>query len=250
MLELIVATPDRVVAVHAVLHEQWDREVAQRVGEQFMKDQPTLRSAPKIVWFMAAPAVAVAAGKSLVERFRYQPSVPEPARESELTIWLDTSGRARVDRAWDAHGGRERLTTVVTMGFPLRGRDERLFEPEWSGPPGRPARWPVPSVNDVERVFSHGLLREIIACLQLEMLREDVLAGRPVVVVRAVRRRPDGLWPHWLPFGAESYQLSFDREFGSLLAFRGYADGSVYESVAVTEITYGAPIDQHLLDPP
>jgi hypothetical protein len=136
------------------------------------------------------------------------------------------------------------------MEFPPRGRDQRLFEPEWSGPRGRPARWPAPCVNDVERIFSHGLLREIIACLQLEMLREDVLAGRPVVVVRAVRRRPDGLWPHWLPFGAESYQLSFDREFGSLLAFRAYADGSVYESVAVTEITYGAPIDQHLLDPP
>jgi hypothetical protein len=68
-----------------------------------------------------------------------------------------------------------------------------------------------------------------------------------VVVVRALRRRPDGLWPHWLPFGAESYQLSFDREFGSLLEFRAWADGLVYESVVVTEITYGAQIDPRLL---
>jgi hypothetical protein len=49
-----------------------------------------------------------------------------------------------------------------------------------------------------------------------------------------------------LPFGAESYELAFDREFGSLLAFRGRADGAVYEDVAVTEITYGGPIDEGL----
>jgi hypothetical protein len=82
VLELVFARPDRAASVHAVLHEQCDREVAQRVGEQFMKDQPTLRSAPKIVWLMAAPAVAVATGKSLVERF------PTPA--------LRTGARARV----------------------------------------------------------------------------------------------------------------------------------------------------------
>jgi hypothetical protein len=250
VLELIFARPDRGVSVHAVLHEQRDREIAKRVGEQFMKEQPSLRSAPKIVWLMTAPALAVATGMSLVEKIRRPPPVPEPGRESELTIWLDASGRARLERTWDTHGGQQRLTNVVAMEFPPRVRDHRLVELEWPGLRGQPGRWPTPTANDVERLFSHGLLREIVACLELETLRDDEVAGRPVVVAQAVRRRPDGLWPHWLPFGAETYELSFDRDFGSLLAFRARADGSVYESVDLTEITYGAPIDQRLLDLP
>jgi hypothetical protein len=250
VLELIFARPDPAVSVHAVVHEQRDREVADRVGEQFMKDQPGLRSVPKIVWLMSVPALAAATWKSLVEKVRRPRSLAEPARDSELTVWLDASGRARLERTWQTPGGRQRLTAVVATGFPPGGRGKRLFEPEWSGPRGQTARWPAPSANDVERLFSHGLLREIVACLELETLREDEVAGRPVVVVQAARRRPDRLWPHWLPFGAEKYELNFDREFGSLLAFRAYADGCVYESVAVTEITFGAPIDQRLLDLP
>jgi hypothetical protein len=250
VLELIFARPDPAVSVHAVVHEQRDREVADRVGEQFIKDQPGLRSVPKIVWIMSIPALAVATWKSLGEKVRRRRSVSEPGGDSELTVWLDASGRARVERTWQTNGGRQRLTAVGAIGFPRRGGDERLVEPEWSGPRGQTARWPAPTVNDVERLFSHGLLRDIVACLELTTPREDEIAGRPVVVVQATRRRPDVLWPHWLPFGADSYELSFDREFGSLLAFRACADDYVYESVGVTEIAYGAPIDQRLLDLP
>jgi hypothetical protein len=148
----------------------------------------------------------------------------------------------RLERTWQTNGARHRLAAVGEMGFPRAEATSGYSGPSgW--PQGQPARWPAPTVNDVGRLFSHGLLREIVACLELETLREDAVAGRPVVVVQAVRRRPNGLWPHWLPFGADRYELSFDRKFGSLLAFQGCGDGSVYESVAVTDITYGAPID-------
>jgi len=247
VLELIFARLDPGVSVYAVVHEQHDREVAERVGEQFMKDHPGLGSVPKIVWLMAAPVMAVETARSLVGKIRHPLRLPEPARHSELTVWLDASGRARLERTWQTPGGRQRLTSVVVMGLPAWGRDERPLGPRLAGARGQPERWPAPTVNDVERLFSHGLLREIVACLELETPHEGEVAGRPVVVVRALRRRPDGLWPHWLPFGAESYQLSFDREFGSLLEFRAWADGSVYESVVVTEITYGAQIDPRLL---
>lgn len=250
LLELIFARPDPAVSVHAVVHERCDREVAERVCEQFIKDQPGLRSVPKIVWLMSVPALAVATWKSLDEKVRRRRFVSEPGRDSELTIWLDAAGRARVERTWQTNGGPQRLTAVGAIGFPPHGRDARLFEPERSWPRGQTARWPAPTVNDVERLFSHGLLREIVACLELETICEDEVAGRPVTVVQAARRRPDGLWPHWLPFGANSYELSFDREFGCLLAFRAYADGSAYESVDITEIAYGAPINQRLLDLP
>jgi hypothetical protein len=35
-----------------------------------------------------------------------------------------------------------------------------------------------------------------------------------------------------------------------MLAFQARAEGAVYEDVAITEITYGAPFDRRLLDEP
>ena len=65
--------------------------------------------------------------------------------------------------------------------------------------------------------------------------------------MRATRRPPLGLWPHWLPFGADRYELAFDREFGSMLAFSALTAGRVYEATTVAEISYGDPIDERLL---
>jgi hypothetical protein len=125
-----------------------------------------------------------------------------------------------------------------------------MVEPGWSGESWRAGRWPNPAADDVDRLFSHKQLRDVIACLTLKTLRKDELAGRPVLVVRAARRQPWGLWPHWLPYGADDYELAFDREHGHLLGLQARASGAVYEDVAVTRITYGAPIDRRLLDEP
>ena len=221
VLELIFATPDPGVSVHAVVHEQHDREVAERVGEQFMKDHPGLGPVPKVVWLMAAPVMAVETARSLVEKIRHPRRLPEPAHHSELTVWLDASGRARLERTWQTPGGRQRLTSVVVMGLPPWGRDGRPLGPRLAGAARATGTMAGSDRQRRGAPVLPWLLREIVACLELETPHEGEVAGRPVVVVRALRRRPDGLGPHWLPFGAESYELSFDREFGSLLAFRG-----------------------------
>jgi hypothetical protein len=249
VLELLFARPDPTMSVHAVVHEHRDRGLAERVAEQFVEDHPEMGSFPKIVWLIAVPVVVAGWLSSLIDRIRAPRSVPQPADESELTIWLGPSGRARLERSWQADGTRQRLTSVVALQFHPGGRDFRRWKPDWSVPPGQVARWPNPHATDVERLFGHSLLREVVACLELEPLREDDIAGRPVVVVRATQRPPDGLWSQWLPLGAESYELSFDREFGSLLAFRAFSDGAVFESAVVTEVTFGAAVDERLFDP-
>ena len=249
VLEVIFAKRDTAVDVHAVVRERRDGEVAQRTAERFVKSLPR-QSLPLMVKVMMVPALAASAWWWLGDRVRREPDQPVPPGESELTVWLDASGRARVERSWPTTGGTERLIGVVQTGGPADWPRGPMVEPGWRREPGRAGRWPTPSAADVERLFSHQQLREVIACLTLETLREDEAAGRPVLVVRAMRRKPLGLWPHWLPFGADDYELAFDREHGHLLGFQAHAGGAVYADIAVTEITYGAPIDQRLLDMP
>jgi hypothetical protein len=252
VLELIFG-PDPAISVHAIADERFDHDVGEAVSERFLGEQPTLRY-PRTVWLMAAPAVAIATvagtARTIVEKVRRRPPEPEPVQESRLAVWLGTTGRARIERTWDTATGPELRTTVATVGIPVGAIDGRLVEPGLSASLWQEPRWPAPGATDVERLFSHATLREIVVGLELERPREDELAGRPVVVVEASRRQPHDLWPHWLPFGAEHYELSFDREFGSLLAFRAFAGGASYESVTVTEITYGALIDQRMFDRP
>lgn len=249
VLEVIFAKTDPAVNVHAIAREWWDHGVARRVAESFVKSQPR-QSVPLVVKAMMIPALAASAWWWLADKVRREPAQPEPPGESELTVWLDASGRARVDRTWPTIGGAERLGAVVQIDRPPDWPSGRMVEPGWPGDHGRAGRWPTPTAADVERLFSHQQLREIIACVTLEAPREDEVAGRPVLVVRAARREPLALWPHWLPFGADDYELVLDREHGHLLRFQARAGGAVYEEVAVTKITYGAPIDRRLLDEP
>jgi hypothetical protein len=232
VLELIFAPPDRWVAVHAVAREWQDREVVEQVSKRLLDSLPDQRL-PFTVRAMAAPALAIAAMRHAGRRLRRRGAPPVAPTESELRVWLDTSGRARVERVWA--GGGERRMAVVRLAV------DDLPRVDWPTAP-----YPTPDGEDVERLFSHRQLREVLPELTLEHVRDDAVAGRPVVVVRAERRTPLGLWPHWLPFGADEYELLLDREHGHLLGFVARADGIGYAGLAVTEITYGAEIDPAL----
>jgi hypothetical protein len=241
LLELVFATPDPTVSVHAVVREECDRDVARQVRDRFMKTEgkPTV---PKGVWLLAAPVFALGAVDWAVDKVRRQPRRPQPERVSELTVWLAPSGRARLERAWEGLDGHHRLTTLASLDDTFSDGGMPRFWPVRLDKEA--VHWPTPNANDVDRLFSRKLLRQILAALDLDVIGEDEVAGRPVVAVRAVRRRSEpSLWPHWLPFGADDYELRFDRQFAHLLAIQGRADGNVYEEILVTEITYGAPID-------
>lgn len=162
--------------------------MARRVAESFFKSQPQ-QSVPLVVKAMMIPALAASAWWWLGDKVRREPDQPAPPGESQLTVWLDASGRARVDRSWPTASGTERRGAVVQIDRPADWPSGRMVE----------GRWPTPIATDVKCLFSHRQLREIIASVTLETLREDEAAGRPVLVLRAARREPLGPWPHWLP---------------------------------------------------
>jgi hypothetical protein len=244
LLDVIFHGPDP-RPVHAVLRERRDAQASRRVAEAFGEAEANGRGdVSRLLWYpMVVVGVVVSLPFMAIDtlRRRLRPKKTEPGPDSELTVWLDTSGRARAERSWESPAGPQRLVSVMTTGWgtggigPLRG----LLTPQGT-----------PAAVDVERLFDRGLLREVAAGLDLERVRDDEVAGRAVTVVRGVRRRPASLLPELLPFGADGYELSFDREYGTLLAYKAYEGDTPYVEVTATRVVYGEPIDRSLLDGP
>jgi hypothetical protein len=51
------------------------------------------------------------------------------------------------------------------------------------------------------------------------------------------------------PFGADRYEVAFDRQYGYVLALDAQLDGRPFSSVHVTTVRYGEPIDEQVFDP-
>jgi hypothetical protein len=239
LLEAVFSGPDP-RPLHAVVHERCDRATAERVGEAFARARPP-DGIPLSAKLVMIPFAVLVSLPTLVGT-KLRRKGPEPGDESDLTVWLDSSGRARAERSWESPSGPQRRVSVMTVGSGTGGL------PPIAGSLRRPPHWPAPTEADVERLFGRGLLREILAGLDLEPVGDGEVAGRPVAVVRAVRRGPDSLWPHWLAFGADSYQLGVDREYGTLLSVKAFDGDTPYEEITVTGIDYGRPVDPALLD--
>jgi hypothetical protein len=57
-------------------------------------------------------------------------------------------------------------------------------------------------------------------------------------VVRAVPRPGAQLWPHWLPYGADEYELHADAERGVLLYVAGRHKGEVFDISEVLQVDF------------
>jgi hypothetical protein len=245
VLELLFARTDPTGPVHAVIEERYDAAAATRAGDTLSAEMSHELSGtmPAAVKAMVAPAMATAvaftAWSGVSQRLRRAPKPPPRSGASRLEVWLGSSGQARMERTYTTADGPATATSSVMIDDARSGGGGGL--PAWPKPGDPSGRWPVPGPTDVERHFSHLLLRRIVAGLELQAPREGEVAGRPVVVAHAVRRGMDGPWPHWLPFGADGYELSFDRASGDLLAYEARLDGATCESATVTSVTYGEP---------
>ena len=159
VLELIFARPDRWVPVHAVAREWQDRAVGDRVAKRFHESLPDQRM-PLFLRAMTVPALAVAIVSDVGRRVRRPGKRPAGPSESELIVWLDATGRARLERVWaggdERHGevglaGEQRRNRIGLQAFhdrrPLRDRTVGPFELERClHTDGLPAR--VPQVRD------------------------------------------------------------------------------------------------------
>ncbi len=80
----------------------------------------------------------------------------------------------------------------------------------------------------------------LLGTLRLEHLGEVVVAGRPALLARGTARTRDRseAFFHRLGFGADGYELAFDRERGVLLRTTGMFEGRPLTSTEVIEIAF------------
>jgi hypothetical protein len=97
--------------------------------------------------------------------------------------------------------------------------------------------------TDIARHFDHASLREYFVSLALEVLGTTQTAGRDCLRLRAVPRPGARLWPHWLPCGADEYELHADLERGVLLYIAGRCRNDLFETHAVSDVTFDEPFD-------
>lgn len=161
---------------------------------------------------------------------------------STLRVWADGKHRARVEETRHRDGIVESSLTVVNESRWWKRDFQGHVEEGATRSRGRPG----PSLTDLERHFSPALLRQCLAGLTLESLGAVRVADRECLRIRAVPR-PDGhLWPHWLGFGADEYELHADPELGGVLFVGSSFRGTELETSTVTEVAFDEPLPDTL----
>jgi hypothetical protein len=246
VLEVIFAPSGPPVSFHAIVREWSDPKLAEEAGDTFVSELKA--NLPAVVRLFMVPLRVGAWVK-----YRGRSEGPAgPKGDSQLEVWRDGSGRVRLERSWNSIEGSERLTTLArpaTSAFkfaPQKSFDHLRAKSFRHG-----GRWPAPSIADAENLFDLGHLRELLSELEIVPIGESTIAGRAVLEVTARQRSAFGLWPHWLPAGADHFELSFDVAHGLLLRSMGKdANGTVFESQEVTSMEYGEDVAERLLTIP
>jgi hypothetical protein len=163
--------------------------------------------------------------------------------EADIRIWMDGQTRIRIEETRRRDGLTE-SSLVVMDGDRWWERDHQgHVEAGGSGESGRRGG---PGLTDAKRHFFPDSLREFFVGLALELLGPARTAGRECIRVRAVPRPDDRLWPHWLPTGADEYELHADPERGAVLLIVAKFRGRVFETIEVTEVVFDEPLDPGL----
>lgn len=174
---------------------------------------------------------------------------PQPEGESFLELWFEPPQRGRIERKWHHDGVSEHLVCVAEDFHSRMGARQRIFDLNRQRRLQRARGW-APSENDLVRHFWPPRLREIVTALTFGTPEESLVAERAVARVKAMQRPHGQLWPHWLVWGADEYELAFDLEFGHLLSFQGYRHGTALGGVEITTVAYGRSLDSALFSLP
>ncbi len=165
---------------------------------------------------------------------------------SVAKIWLDRPGRARFEERRKVGGGMERNLTVIDGRRRWeRYSDGRVETTECA------AVYEMASDNELldiitDRHFNPARIRCFLEVLTLEPMGRSRIAERDCVSVRALPR-PDGiLWPHWLPYRADEYELHFDLARGVLLNIIGRYQGGLLGQHEVIEVAFDEPLNHNL----
>ncbi len=157
--------------------------------------------------------------------------------EASLLFWVKMPDQYRIEKNETTKGRTARSLNIVNR------------EQEWSSNYQGHVETSKPTGRfdtDLARHFDHASLREYFVALSLQSVGSAETAGRPCLRLRAVPRRGERLWPHWLPCGADEYELHADTERGVLLYIAGRYKHQVFEVNEVSDVAFDEPIDGDL----
>ena len=209
--------------------------------------------------------------------FRTVQAIIQKRRDAELAARADGGGRSAIGRrkaadTAEANSANSQSRVSIAIKLPHQFRIELLDgsdttnedallvanEERWwtrnqngiveSGltRPSKDRPHRVPGLTTIERHFIRGSLREYFVALDLAQIGTLEYAGRPCVRIRAVPRSDGRLWPHWLPYGADEYELYGDLEHGTLLSIAGIFQSEVFSVLEVNQVAYDESIDDGL----
>jgi hypothetical protein len=239
----VFGSPRGPTTIHASVHEWRDpatgKKAGRRGGAGLVREMP--KSARLIGCLMAPLGLVIGMRARRIPKLAAVP----PETESSVEAWIRVGERVRVERSWTTQQGPEHLAIV----YEPRGR--ALEQAPWHAlgedlirgtTTTRGWPWPAPNSNTVDRLFNPSMIRELFGHLDLRETGEAVVAGRPAACADATPTTRHGLWPHWLPFGADLYRFAIDAEYGFLLSIQAVLGERPFESIEVTSLAIDEPI--------
>jgi hypothetical protein len=163
--------------------------------------------------------------------------------EDEISVMIARPDKVRVEGTRQRGCGTPSFLTIVNGKNGWEVDDQGHVE-IYNADEGR-----TPSLSDIDRHFNRAMLRQFFVSLDLQEVGGVRAADRDCVRLRAVPRadRP-GLWPHWLPPGADEYEFHADPARGVVLAIIARYAGNVFAINDVTEVTFDEKIDESLFN--
>lgn len=127
------------------------------------------------------------------------------------------------DSAWVKSSQHKEVIRIV---------DSRTIHPMW----------------DTERLFRPQHQHDITEGLVMREAGSVQIAGRECVCFHGVWGGEAILWPHFLPFNADSYEICVDLERGAFLSIVGYLADEAFERIDVRDIIYDGEFDPSLFE--
>jgi hypothetical protein len=178
------------------------------------------------------------ARRGRVMSFRGTPGPVE--RDPRWRLWVSQPGRARAEFGMP----HRRQMTVIADG----GR-------VWTSSPAGGGRSDEAGAEVLSRLGPAGRLLEtaaLTAILDLEVVDESTVVGRPAIVVRG-RPRHDGpprSWSEAMTFGADEVELTVDADRGVLLATESRYGGAPFLRLSVDAIAFDEDLADDLFELP
>lgn len=169
---------------------------------------------------------------------------PEDASERTLSLWAVPPDHVRMETELTS-GGKAEITVQVSNGEDTWKRfASGRVEKGSTTARGACGRGSLPT--EYQRHFDRALIRQFFAAFTLELSGKCRVADRECLSIRAVQIPGGQLWPHWLAWEADEFDLAADSERPVLLSIVGKVAGETTEQHEVQEVAFDEVLDESL----